>query len=85
MSHNVNLHTGGQATARGSRGQPLSLCPLTRRTLKNNEHVHGMAAGRKQTLSKNNKAAHLQFTKDHNDKPEARICQNVNFNDNYKY
>lgn len=34
-----------------------------------------MAAGRKQTLSKNNKAAHLQFTKDHNDKPEARFEQ----------
>lgn len=24
MSHNVNLHTGGQATVRGSRGQPIN-------------------------------------------------------------
>uniref|UniRef100_A0A671MJC5 Transposase Tc1-like domain-containing protein n=1 Tax=Sinocyclocheilus anshuiensis TaxID=1608454 RepID=A0A671MJC5_9TELE len=43
--------------------------PIIRRT-QNNHVVHGRVARRKPLLSKNNIAAHLQFAKDHVDKPD---------------
>ena len=53
-----------------------------RRTL-NNNGVHGRVARRKPLLSKKNIAAHLQFAKDHVDKPEG-YWKNVLWTDETK-